>query len=334
MIDKEIILKSLDDAILKCGIIKSSPYYRTALKMSEKYGLKIKRCTKKELRFVDEGHVNPLNESITSTELRFDEMLDNDGQISFDNKSYESEYTLDDILGYYSSMPEPLKNRVGLIVFEDNFEDNRSTMYSPKYKRDNVITITNKAYNSINVQYDDEGDEYYDVEDTMHMERILAHEMGHCFEFQKLDDLEKSVARKIINGSENEKDNIIFYENILPKMHTYSKKDGVFGKAVFSEAEKEGKSIEDMILSGYAKKYFLGNSENRGSEYNRLAEHFAETVSVLSFKNKPKKYAKFKGDSGSLISYFLGLSKDVGYDDVLEMQPESSKVVLELLELE
>ena len=77
---KEIVSATIDEYYQldnKCSIIKSSPYYAQALEMSEKYGLRLKKCTRNQLRFEDTGHTNPLNDRIKSTEIRFDGMLDN-----------------------------------------------------------------------------------------------------------------------------------------------------------------------------------------------------------------------------------------------------------------
>lgn len=279
MVNKDKIREIVDYTISeyyglthKCSIIKSSPYYSNAIRLSEKYGLKIKRCTRTELRFEDLNHKNPLNDKITSTELRFDGMLDSDKINLFDDNHNKGKYTLDEVLGFYTSMPTGLKNGTGLIVFDDSSNQNYSIIYDPNLRRENVVHMTSYAYKD---------------NPNFNFERIMAHEMGHCLEMGQLTSSEKSVVRKLANGELLDyKENRIFIDGVLPKIHTYSRRGGVFAEAVDMDSDVGGLPVEYMIRSAYARNYYAQNWDDDNCS---LGEHFAETVSVVSFRDKEDK---------------------------------------------
>ena len=310
MVKREDIEEIVSDVIndfyginTKCSIIKSSPYYAQALEMSEKYGLKLSKCTKTQLRFKDEGHVNPQNNRITSTELRFDDMLMNK-HIDFTNENEDIEegvYSIDTILGYYDNMPSNLKNYVGLMDFVDTNDPNHSTVYDPNLRRENVVYITNDAYI---------GKTYYNT-DTHNLERIMAHEMGHCMDYGQLNSEDKSFIKKVYEGDEsimNQESLDWFKSVVLPKTHVHSGNGG-FSEAVHHDAEDKGVDVVDVIPSTYAKMYYYDNE----GDVNELGEHFAETVSMVSFRDKVDK-GNARITTGSPILASLGIGDELDYD--------------------
>lgn len=292
---------------IKCSIIKSSPYYQVALAMSEKYGLRIKKCTRTQLRFEDNtNHYNPLNDKITSTELRFDELInETNGENKYVNLfngelNERENFTLDQLLGYYDSMPQPLKNGVSLITFEPTGVAPHSFAYEPPLRKENIIHITNEALKDNNPPYT--------------LERVMAHEMAHCLEMSQLNSRDKNIFKKIYEGEEDmsQEDTRYFYEVIQNKMYTYSKPNGLFGEAVEQEYHEDYNNFgvvnrEDLIHSTYAENYYYNNM----GEVNRFSEHFAETVSVLSFRDRENKNdamiggGEFGEDSISYYEYVL-----------------------------
>lgn len=276
----------------KCSIIKSSPYYQQAVAMSEKYGLKLKKCTKTQLRFEETGHINPLNDRITSTEIRFDNML-NDGHIDFTNEHEDKKngiYSMDTLLGYYSTMPFNLKSSVGAMVFEPTDEANHSAIYDPYIRKENVVTITNEAYRT-------------DVGEDWNPERIMAHEMGHCLEMGQLTEEERRIfgqnLKKLDNGDDSY-DDVFFEEKILPKMHIYSRDiiDAEEYADSFGEDVPYFDDYEIGIFAEAQQSSIGGIPSKYGSDFKylnnytpsvRYSEHFAETVSMISFRDKEDK---------------------------------------------
>lgn len=320
MVDKEDIEKVLNDIFheygleTKCSIIKSSPYYEQALEMSEKYGLKLKKCTRDQLRFEDLNHHNPLNEDITSTEIRFDGMLNSD-KIDFTN-STDSKYTMENILGTYDAMPEELKNRTGIIAFEDMDWSPHSAIYLPQYRKENAIVITNEAYTD---------------EETMQMGRIMAHEMGHCFEFGKLNDDEKACVRRMLNENVAEGDMEIWMNGIYPKSHLYSMEGGVFADAVHSDASSRGVDELSVITSDYAKVHYLEHQNKPGGQYHMFGEDFADTVSMVATPNRSE--AKVDSTRGDILDMLFGEPETIGFDEFKANQPKSVAVVEDLLKV-
>ena len=328
MVDKKYINNIIDYTVNeyyglnnKCMIVKSSIYYDNAVALCEKYGLKLKQCTNDHLRFEETGHNNPLNEDITSTELRFDSMLHQDGlrNINFidDYSDHENElYSLDEILGYFTSMPLNLKSGVGLMVFDDDDAPNHSVIYDPNLRRDNVVHITNDAY---------KGFTKYNGDVTHNPERIMGHEMGHCFEYSKLTGDEKQIVRKALNREPlTAQEKGILMGNIIEKINTYSTMNGLFYNAVMSETNNRPLR---GIQTPYAQQSFMTSFDDG---MDGLSEHFAESVSVVAFRDKTDK-SNCQINTASLSEAFMGVSKNVGYDKYVSKQPQSSKVLEDLL---
>lgn len=304
----------------KCSIIKSSPYYQQALEMSEKYGLKLKKCTRDQLRFEDTGHTNPLNENITSTEIRFDGML-GEGHIDFTNSGDDIEngvYTMDTVLGYYDSMPYNLKCGTGLITFTQEEASNHSVCYDPFLRKENVIHMTMDTY---------EGGR----DEDFSMERIMAHEMGHCLEFGQLDSNDKNIIKKaMVDGMLTFEEQEYMMNVTIPKTHMYSGDGGVFKEAVLQEAGSYDE-VGSVIQSAYATGYYLTTMDSNCE----LGEHFAETVSMVSFKDKGDK-GNAKLNTSSVLGSMLGLKNIIDYDTFYDgsKQTDSINVVEGLLGLE
>ena len=332
MVSREQIEEIINETIkeynilsIKCSIIKSSPFYPEAIRLSEKYGLKLKKCTRDQLRFEDLNHINPLNDRITSTELRFDDMLEWDGdEIHFtdtDEDQSNGVYSLDSILGFYDSMPQNLKNGTGLIVFQDINNVNNSTIYDTELNRENVVHITLDAYDSSHGE-------------TGNMERVMAHEMGHCFEMGQLNDENIQFIKRIFkNGQATDNltdEDLDYFNNVIqPIMHTYSKPTGVFGERVLRETSINGGNPTDpndvikTIQSSYGRHSFLMSD---GLSNDCFAEHFAETLSIVSFRDKSNKDSARINCDGNL--FFPGEVK--GFDEYVK-EDMSSKVAEELL---
>ena len=106
----------------------------------------------------------------------------------------------------------------------------------------------------------------------------------------------------------------------------------MFGSAVRSEG---GGTVDyDTIQSAYAKGHYLqkGMSPTVGDTVG-LSEHLAETVSMVSFKNKSDK-GNAKITTGSLMDLMLGLGGEIiDYDTYVGsgVQKESIPVVEKLL---
>ena len=98
---------------------------------------------------------------------------------------------------------------------------------------------------------------------------------------------------------------LVVYGDIIPKMHTYSRKGGKFWSAC--EKQANGWGMDMFIPSGYASYYYQTHEDNPNLS---LGEHFAETVSVVSFKNKES-----KNNATLLYDYHQGETDVVDYDD-------------------
>lgn len=322
------ILKSVEDEINKCNnVLKGSKYYKVANEVCEKYGYKLKKCKDTELVIEDEEH---------TTLFDFTKFLERTDLIDFTGENTESKYSLDEIMGFYDDVPIPLKDSTNCIYFDNVVFDQKkydegdmeqfhikwsskdvtcTKIYDSDYKMQNVIKITPMVFRD-------------DMGDWWNFERCFTHEMVHCLDMPKWTDeqlklVHKGETRVSTHQKMTDDEYHEYYELRMEHGYNYSEYDSEFEKLVEKDKEyqkQNGYSTE--LVSYYAEDSYNSPFNTPINSKSRLAEHFAEMGSIVSFKNqKDKTNAKTCMSDGTILTY----------EDIKERYPNSFKYIEDIM---
>lgn len=313
MVNREFIIKSIDNAISKCTyILKSSVYYGVASKVSEDTGLSLYKCKDDTLIFKDEKN---------NTTLDFSGFLERTDLIDFTGNTENSMFSLSDVVGFYNNAPSILKNNTNLIHFEnyvydeENYNPNDMEQFRIKHKglyqtASRFFDAENNLQKTIRVT-PMIFDKSLDVGGEWNVERAMLHEMFHCLDYRTLNEHEMNLMRRGENiikpplTQEEYREYYELYSNHSNQM-SYSA-DKNFGEIV----------SEEGLVSNYAISYY----ENSISE-DKLSENFADIGSVVAFAGRnDKSNAKLR----------LG-DETLSFDEIKERFPNTFAYMLNLVE--
>lgn len=317
MVSKNIIIKELDNAIIKCGRGNSpressgviygqgeAPQFEPSFEskqyldnnrlneiadaMSERWGLEVsvdekgkREIGQTKFRFWDARH---------GTIINLDKMVKQQYEINFTNNpdypanSRESVYTLDEVLGAYNELDSGVKTNLGELIFDMQKGASYCDVYNPKSDMFNVVRISSMIYNN----------HYGDTS----LKRILNHECGHAgeanFSKEQMDVLRKAYNPKngkyspsrLSNNRELEVFNdFVDNQKIYRNQFSYS---------------KEYRDAMDKNKLHYASHY----SSTYGYSANSWIEDYAETMSAVSYRNSPNKEDfKIRYPDGRIVGY-------------------------------
>ena len=215
MVKYHYILKTIDNYLNKChrtgpkassGLLQRMPPPKQstvkitdqelkdiAKSISKKYGLEVSvnGLGEEEAYAVNRQHVLDKKRTYTDVKFRFwddesktlidlSDMVEHQEMMDFTN-SGKAKYDLDDFFGYYTQIPPTLRESVGLIKFRPQDEGCNCCLHNmyinvlggKSYEVDSGIHITSQAFAQ-------------DKGNTFNFQRILYHEVGHCFDKDKI----------------------------------------------------------------------------------------------------------------------------------------------------
>ena len=289
MVSKELILKSFNEVIDKCNVLKGSKYYASANNISERFGLTLSKCSDKELVFKDTKN---------DTVLDFSGFLDRNDLINFDGEEMDSMFSLEDIIGFYNNASDVLKKGTNLIHFENYVFDeenyNPSDMEQFHIKHKGLYNTASKFWdNDNNVQKSIRitpkiFDKSLDVEGEWNVERCILHEMFHCLDYKSLNKRQRDLMRRGNGGKppltkDEHKEFYELYSNKRNQM-SYSVDEG-FEEAVNKDMDfQRSKGLTPSLVSNYAISFY----DNSLTDV-KLSENFADIGSVVAFKDRDDK---------------------------------------------
>ena len=219
-------------------------------------------------------------------------------------------YDLDDVLMFYDRMPNTMKDATGGIIFENRDGACYNTLWDKKTDIINPIFIRRFPFykGSQNTEYN--------------LQQVLYHEGGHALE-GRLTAKEINILRKTSVGNNtfnifkcsNEEERKIF--NGILRTHTSGYK---FSNSVEYDTAMQQNTLR--FASSYGRRVFLGTSSSDGG---RRREDWADTVSVLAFKDLPR-------EMKDKVKVSLTDGRTVGYDDFVKDHQATSQFVSDVID--